>query len=185
MNDDLELVLIAAYGDLESARDDLGEVERRLKHGLELRAAALVSKNPAGEPEVIEVTNHHGRTAVAVGVGLGAVFGLFAPPLGLALVVGAAGGGLVAAFAEHELRTKLQHEVGEALEAGTAVILAVVYPQGRQPMELTLANASGFRELPLDRSTVNEIEGAIADLMEQIGHKTDGSISSGTTDTSS
>jgi len=183
MDDDHEMVLIAAYGDLETARVDLDEVERRLKHGLELRAAALVSKNADGEPEVVEVANHHGRTAVAVGAGIGALFGLFAPPLGLSLLVGAAGGGLLAAFTEHELRSRLQHEVGQALEAGTAVILSVVYPNGRESMEFTLVNATAFRELPLDRSTVSEIEGAIAELMTKIGHKTDGSINSGTTTT--
>ena len=41
-----------------------------------------------------------------------------------------------------------------ALESGTAVILAVVYPHGREPLELTLDNASGFRELRLSKSTV-------------------------------
>jgi uncharacterized membrane protein len=170
-DDDHELVLIAAYRDLETAETDFNEVERRTKHGLEMRAAALVRRNADGHPEVVEAANRHGRTAVGVGAGLGAIFGLFAPPFGLSLLVGAAAGGLLAAFGEHELRTHLQHEVGEALETGTAVILAVVYPHGREPLELTLENASGFRELRLDKSTVNQIEGTVTDLMEKI--KTD------------
>ena len=171
MDDSHQLVLIAAYPNLEAAQADFGEVERRLKHGLEMRAAALVSRDESGEPHVLEAANHHGRFAVGVGAGLGVLFGLCAPPLGLAMVVGAAAGGAVAAFTEHELRVKLQHEVGEALDAGTAVILAVVYPNGREPMELTLSNASAFRELRLDRSTVNEIEGSIAKVMKDV--KTD------------
>ncbi len=176
-DDDHELVLIAGYRDLESAETDFNEVERRTKHGLEMRAAALVRKNPDGHPEVVEAANRHGRTAVGVGAGLGAIFGLFAPPFGLSLLVGAAAGGLLAAFSEHELRTHLQHEVGEALETGTAVILSVVYPHGREPMELTLENASGFREMRLSKSTVNQIEGAVTELMEK--------VKTGTTDTSS
>ena len=32
MDDDHELVLVAAYGNLESARADFGDLERRLKH---------------------------------------------------------------------------------------------------------------------------------------------------------
>ena len=84
MDDDHELVLIAAYRDLEIAQEDFGEVERRTKHGMEMRAAALVSKDAAGEPHVLEAANRHGRLAVGVGVGLCALFGLFAPPLGLA-----------------------------------------------------------------------------------------------------
>ena len=175
-DDDHELVLIAGYPDLEAAETDFNEVERRTKHGLEMRAAALVRKNADGHPEVVEAANRHGRTAVGVGVGLGAIFGLFAPPLGLSLIIGAAAGGLLAAFGEHELRTHLQSEVGEALETGTAVILAVVYPHGREPLELTLNNASGFRELRLDKSTVNQIEGTVTELMEK--------VKSGTTDTS-
>lgn len=176
-DDDHELVLIAAYRDLESAQTDFDEVERRLKHGLEMRAAALVRRNPAGEAEVLEATNRHGKVAVGVGVGLGALVGLFAPPLGLSLLVGAAAGGLLGVFAEHELHTHLQHEVGEALEVGTAVILAVVYPHGREPMELTLQNANAFRELRLDKSTINEIEGVITEVMAK--------VKSDTTDTSS
>jgi len=176
-DDDHELVLIAGYRDLESAETDFNEVERRTRHGLEMRAAALVRRNDDGHPEVVEAANKHGRTAVGVGAGLGAIFGLFAPPFGLSLLVGAAAGGLLAAFGEHELRTHLQHEVGETLETGTAVILAVVYPHGREPMELTLANASGFRELRLDKSTVNQIEGAVTELMEK--------VKTGTPDTSS
>jgi uncharacterized membrane protein len=176
-DDEHELVLIAGYPDLETAETDFNEVERRTKHGLEMRAAALVRKNAEGHPEVVEAANRHGRTAVGVGAGLGALFGLFAPPFGLSLLVGAAAGGLVAAFSEHELRTHLQHEVGEALETGTAVILAVVYPHGREPLELTLENASGFRELRLDKSTVNQIEGTVTELMEK--------VNAGMTDTSS
>lgn len=168
MDDDHELVLIAAYRDLQTAQVDFDEVERRTKHGLEIRAAALVRKNADGQSEVVEAANRHGRFAVGVGAGLGALMGLFAPPLGLALLVGGAAGGLAAAFGEHELRTHLQHEVGEALEAGTAVILSVVYPHGREPMELTLRGASDFRELRLDKSTINEIEDAITEVMAEV-----------------
>lgn len=176
-DDDHQLVLIAAYSDVETAHIDFDEVERRAEHGLEIRAAALVTKNADGEPEVQEAANKHGRVAIGVGAGLGVVFGLFAPPLGLALVVGAATGGLLAAVAEHELRTGLQHEVGEALDAGTAVIIGVLYPQGRQAMENTLLNASAFRELRLSNSTVTEIEASIAEMMAD--------VKTGTTDTSS
>ena len=110
--DDHELVLIAGYRDLESAHEDFNEVERRMKHGLEMRSAALVGRTADGAPEVLEATNRHGRVAVGVGAGLGAIFGLFAPPLALSVLVGAAAGGLLAAFTEHELRVKLEHEVG-------------------------------------------------------------------------
>ncbi len=183
-NDDHELVLLAAYADLETAQDDFGDLERSLKHGLEVRGAALVSKNAAGQPEVVEAANRHGRFGIGMGVGVGALFGLFAPPLGLSVLAGAAAGGLLAAFAEHELRTGLRHEVAEALEAGTAVIVAISYPQGRVPVENVIHHAIAFRELPLDSSTVQSVEQAIAEAMRTIGHQADDSLSAGTTDTS-
>ena len=184
-DDEHELVLLAAYADLETAREDFWELERSLKHGLEVRGAALVSKDAAGKPEVVEAANRHGRLGVGIGAGVGALFGLFAPPMGLSLLVGAAAGGLLAAFTEHELRTGLRHEVAEALEAGTAVIIAITYPNGRVPMENTIHLANTFRELPLDASTDRSVEGAIAEAMAAIGHQTGGSLSAGTTDTNS
>jgi uncharacterized membrane protein len=183
-DDKHELVLLAAYADLDTAKDDFWELESSLKHGLEVRGAALVSKDAAGKPEVVEAANRHGRLGVGVGLGVGALFGLFAPPLGLSLLVGGAAGGLLAAFAEHELRTGLRHEVAEALEAGTAVIIAISYPDGRVPVENTIHHANTFRELSLDVSTVRSVEGAIAEAMATIGHQTDGSLSAGTTNTS-
>lgn len=168
MDDDHQLVLIAAYPDLESAQTDFDEVERRQKHGLELRAAALVKKNADGRPEVVEAANHHGSIAVGLGAGLGALFGLFAPPLGLALFVGAASAGVVAGIVEHELRIRLQHDVGELLEPGTAVILSVVFPHGREAMEHTLGNARAFRELRLEKSTMAGIEDEMVALMSKI-----------------
>jgi uncharacterized membrane protein len=176
-DDEHELVVLAAYADLETAKDDFVDLERSLKHGLEVRGAALVSKDAAGKPEVVEAANRHGRLGVGIGAGVGALFGLFAPPWGLSLLVGAATGGLMAAFAEHELRTGLRHEVAQALEAGTAVIVAITYPNGRVPVENTIHHADTFRELPLDASTIKSVEGAIADAMAAIGHRADGSLS--------
>lgn len=175
MDDDHELVLVAAYGNLESARADFGDLERRLKHGLELRGAALVTKNADGHPEVVEAANRHGRMGAGMGAGVGVLFGLFAPPLGLAVLVGATVGGLVVSFAEHELRSGLRHKIGEALEVGTAVIVSVVYRNGRASVESTLDRADAITELRLDRATINSLDQVVAEAM----------LSTGTTGTSS
>lgn len=169
MDDDHELVLVAAYGNLDSARADFGDLERRLQHGLELRGAALVTKNADGHPEVVEAANRHGRVGAGMGAGVGLLFGLFAPPLGLAVLVGATVGGLVASFAEHELRSGLRQEIGEALEAGTAVIVSVVYRYGRASVESTLERADTIIELRLDRATINSLDQAVAEAMLSTG----------------
>ena len=92
MDDDHELILIAAYRNLDSAKTDFRELEKRVKHGLEVKAAALVTKDADGQPHVVEAHNKHGRVAAGMGAGLGLMFGLFVPPFGLAVLVGGAAG---------------------------------------------------------------------------------------------
>lgn len=180
MDDDHEQLLVAAYGDLDRARADFHELEKRIKHGLELRAAVLVTKDAEGHPRVVEATNRHGRIGAGIGASLGFLLGVFIPPVPLGVLVGGAAGALVASFAEHELRIGLRHEIGEALEAGTGVVIAAVYPNGRVPVELTLYRATKTTAVRMDKSTVNSLEDAVAKAMEEIGHP----ISTGTTDTS-
>lgn len=180
MDDDHELILVAAYGDLDRARADFHELEKRIAHGMELRVAALVTKDDDGQPHVVEAHNRHGRVGAGLGAGLGLLVGLFLPPVGIGVLVGGAAGALVASFAEHELRIGLRHEIGEALEAGTGVVIAAVYPNGRVPVELTLFRSSKTAAVRMDKSTVNSLDDEVAKVMAEIGHP----ISAGTTDTS-
>jgi uncharacterized membrane protein len=162
MDDDHQLILVATYGDLDAAHTDFGELERRLKHGMELRSAALVARDEQGQAEVVEAANRHGRSGAMIGAGIGALFGLVFDPLLLALVVGGAGGAVAAAVAEHELRSGLRHEVGEALDNGTAVVLALTYPNGRSDVENTLYRANSVTALRMDRTTVKTLDDTVA-----------------------
>lgn len=161
-DDDHQLILVAAYGDLEAARTDFFELERRLKHGMELRSAALVTKDAQGQAEVIEAANRHGRSGALIGAGIGVLFGLVFEPMLLSVLVGGAGGVVAAAIAEHELRIGLRHEVGAALDDGTAVVIALAYPNGRVDIENTLYRSHSITALRLDRATVNSIDEAVA-----------------------
>jgi len=162
MDDDHQLILVATYADLVAARTDFGELERRLGHGLELRSAALVTRDEHGHAEVAEAANRHGRSGALFGAGIGAMFGLVFDPLLLALAVGGAGGAVAAAVAEHELRTGLRHDVGAALDNGTAVVLALAYPNGRGDVESTLSRAHSVTALRLDRATVKVLDDTVA-----------------------
>lgn len=162
MKEHHQLILIAAYGDLEAAQTDFRDLESRVKHGVELRSAALVTKGDDGEAQVLEATNRHGRLGAAIGAGLGLLAGLVFQPVLLGLVVGGAGGALVAAVAEHELRSGLKNEVGAALQKGTAVILALVYPDGENQIKTTLERAHSISIVELDRTTVKSLDDAVA-----------------------
>ncbi len=162
MKDDHQLVIIAAYDDLDTAREDFGRLERRLKHGVELRAGSLVTKDDKGEAHVLELANRHGRTAAAMGAGVGLLFGLVFEPLLLAVAVGGAAGALVNAVANHELRSGMRKGIGEALQNGTAVVLALVYPNGRPDVETALTQAKSITELEMDKATMQSIDDAVA-----------------------
>ena len=170
MSDKHQLILIAAYADLEAAQTDFRDLEGRVKHGVELRSAALVTKGDDGEAQVVEAANRHGRMGTAIGAGLGLLAGLVFQPLLLGVVVGGAGGALVSAIAEHELRTGLKHEVGEALDKGTAVVLALVYPDGQTQVEKTLHRAHSIKEVELDRTTVKSLDDAVAAEIAKLPH---------------
>lgn len=162
MKDDHQLVIIGAYGDLEAARTDFADLERRLAHGMELRAGSLVTKDDSGQATVMEVANRHGRLGTMVGAGIGLLFGLVFEPLALAIVAGGAGGALATALAEHELRTGLRKNVGDALQEGTAVVLALAYPNGGREVESVLIRAASITELRMDKATMQSIDDAVA-----------------------
>lgn len=163
-----ELIMLAAYSDLETARTDFEEINTRIKNGLEVRAVALVSKDDSGKPTVTEAYNRHGRVAAGIGLGIGTLFGLFVPPMFLAMVVGAAVGAAVVSFAEHEMRIGLRKEIGSALENGTAVIVSLAFPNSQSPIESTLMGAKDFRVLPMDDSTSEILEETVAAEMREI-----------------
>lgn len=76
-----------------------------------------------------------------IGAGIGALFGLVFDPLLLALVVG----GAEARWLPRSPSTNCARGcgmVGEALDSGTAVVLALTYPNGRSDVENTLYRAN-------------------------------------------
>lgn len=174
-------ILIAAYSDLSDAHQDFGDLESRLKHGMEVRSAALVTKGDDGEAQVEEAANKHGRAGTLIGMGAGALLGLVFQPLLLGVLVGGAGGALVTAVAEHELRIGLKHEVGDALKNGTAVVVALVYPDGRNSVDATLHRANSIRALEMDKATINSIDDAVA---AEIAKLTSDPLNTDTGDTS-
>lgn len=178
-----DVLVVAAYDDLDNARSDFNELDRRAEKGVEIRSAALVMKNAEGEPEVVEASNRHGGSGIVIGAGMGLLFGLFVAPLGISLVVGAAAGGLAAAFAEHELRSGLRHEVAAALENGTGVIVAWVYPGGYEAVMTAVESAGTVKELPVDKQTVKSLDDAVAAAVGELGHHTE--VTTGTPDTNS
>jgi uncharacterized membrane protein len=166
MNEHDAIVLIAPYDDLEDAQRNFATLRAQLhEKRFELREALLVTKGPDGKPHVVEISRRHARSGAGLGAGIGLLVGLVVPPFVASVAVGAAAGALVALFADHSLRTGLQHEVGDALAVGTGVVLAMAKPASRTSIEQVLSGATQVSTLDFSGSTITNLEWAIADAM--------------------
>ncbi len=168
MKENHAVIVVAGYRDLEMAREDFHDLNETVKRrGVEIRSSTLVTKNAEGDPAVVQAANRHGRVGAGWGAGVGLLMGLFVPPLAGVALVGAAVGALVVSFAEHEIRVGLRHEIGQALEAGTAVVLTLVAPDGVVSVKQALGRASKVSVIGIDEATVNVLDRAAAEVSAQ------------------
>ncbi len=159
MNEKDALVVVAAYGDVSTAQSDFEKLRQRVKDGrFEMREAVLIIKDEHGMPTVLDISRHHGKSGAGWGAGIGLLVGVFIPPMVATMAFGAAAGALVAKFADHGLKTGLRREVGQALSAGTGVVLAVCKPLSQRPVEEALSGALRKSIVPFADSTIASLE---------------------------
>ena len=161
MSEEHALVLVAGYQDLEPARRDFDALAEQVRNKqVALRGAVLVAKDADGNATVIDTGNHLGRKGAGWGAGVGVAVGLFAPALLASVAVGAAAGALAGTFADHRLKSGLHDKIGQALAAGTGVIIAVLPPGSRLAVEQALAGSPMKSVVELDHSTLRDGVGA-------------------------
>lgn len=154
-----ELVLVAGYQDLEVARRDFARLSEEVEHERFLvKGAALLTRDADGKPAVVEVGNHLGLKGAGFGAGIGVLVGFFLPPIAGAMMLGAAAGALLAAFASHEIKIGLRHEVSRALEVGTAAVVVLVAPSSLVFAERDLPGAVSKSIVPMEKSTISSLE---------------------------
>jgi uncharacterized membrane protein len=128
-------VLAAAYDDVADAVADYEAIkalyyEVQSSHDFD---AAVIAKDAEGSVSIVKKHEQPTRHGAAVGLGWGVAAGVVAalfPPVGIlgAIAVGGGGGAAIGAVAGHAAgglsRTDLK-DLGEALDAGTAGLIAV------------------------------------------------------------
>jgi len=166
MVEDPALVVVTAYQDLDTARGDFDAVTAAVAaKQFALRGAVLVSKDADGNATIVDTGNRLGRRGAGWGAGAGLAVGLFAPPLLASVAVGAAAGAVAGTFADHRLKSGLQDKIGQALAAGTGVIIAVIPVASRLPLERTLAGSGLMSVAELDSKTMHGLEAALGEAM--------------------
>ena len=160
------LVVVAAYQDLGAAGRDFEAVTAGVAaKEFAMRGAVLVSKDADGNASLADTGNHLGRRGAGWGAGVGLAVGLFAPPLLAAAAVGAATGAIAGTFADHRIKSGLEQKIGEALAAGTGVIIAVVPAASRLGLEQALGGSALKSVAELDSKTVKGLEAALGEAM--------------------
>jgi arylsulfatase A-like enzyme/uncharacterized membrane protein len=168
MSEEHAIVLVAGYEELKGARLDFDALAERVKEKrIALRGAVLVAKDADGNATMIDTGDHLGRKGAGWGAGVGLAVGLFAPPLLASVVIGVAAGGLVGKFADHRIKSGLQDNIGQALAAGTAVVIAVLPPGSRLAVEQALAGSAMTSVVEMEAPTLKGLEAALAEAMQK------------------
>ncbi len=166
MSEENALVIVAGYQDLDAARHDFDTLTERAKaKSVPLRGAVLVGKDAEGTPVVVDTGNRLGRRGAAWGAGAGLAVGLFSPALLATAAVGAAAGALAGTFANHRVKSGLADKIGEALAAGSAVIISVVAPEGRLAAEQAMAASPMKSVAELSHKTLRSLGAALEEAM--------------------
>ena len=163
MSDTFDVVM-AAYQDTGAAERDFDALVRMVKDkAVRSEGVILVERDAGGQVRVTQTGDHLGRKGLGWGGGVGLVVGLFSPPMLASIVVGAAAGGLIGKFARHRVESGLEKGVGEKLQPGTAVIIAVIDSGDRLAAERALAGSPAKSVVPMDKKGLRELKAALAE----------------------
>ncbi len=166
MSEDNALVIVAGYQDIDTARSDFENLTGRANaKTLPLQGAVLVGKDAEGNGVLLDTGNKLGRRGAAWGAGAGLAVGLFSPALLASAAFGAGAGALAGTFAHHRITSGLGDKIGEALAAGSALIIAVTPAQGRLAVEQTMAGSPMKSVAELSRSTLRALGSALEEAM--------------------
>ncbi|VBA48358.1 Arylsulfatase [Mycobacterium attenuatum] len=166
MSEDNVLVIVAGYQDIDSARSDFENLTGRANaKTVPLQGAVLVGKDDEGNPVLLDTGNRLGRRGAKWGAGVCLAVGLFSPALLAVGLLGAATGALAGTFAHHRIKSGLADKIGQALSAGSAVIIVVTPAPGRLPVEQTLAGSPMKSVAELSHSTLRSLGAALQEAM--------------------
>ncbi|WEO78809.1 DUF1269 domain-containing protein [Cryobacterium sp. SO2] len=169
MSDDRMALVVAGYPSPRAARQDFDSAAALVRaRRLSTRGMILVARSVGEDVRLEETSDDHGHTGRGWGAGVGVLVGLFDPVMLGTIVVGSVGGSVVDAFSGHRLRRALQEEVGSALAAGTAAVVAMVPTGDQQVLEAALVGARAVAAVEADLTTLTELEAALEDAVARL-----------------
>src|SRR5215470_15408989 len=157
-------VSMAGYPSVDPAQRDFDALVELVKDKtVRSEGVILVEHDAGGQVRVTQTGDHLGRKGLGWGAGVGLVVGLFSPPLLASVVVGALVGSLVSRFARHKVDSGIQEGLGDKLQPGTAVLVAVVDGDDRLAAEQALAGSFAKSVARMDGKGIRDLKNALAE----------------------
>jgi arylsulfatase A-like enzyme/uncharacterized membrane protein len=167
MSESYDLIM-AAYPSAKAAGEDFDALLRAVKdRDIHSQGLILVAQDAEGRVSVRQTGDHLGRKGVAWGGGVGVLVGLFSPALLGSIAVGAAAGGLVGRFAEHRVASGMEAGLGQKLQPGTAVVIAMVEGDDRLAAERALAGTPARSVVAMDKKGIRGLKDALAEAAQK------------------
>jgi arylsulfatase A-like enzyme/uncharacterized membrane protein len=159
-----DIVIVAGYKDVESARKDFEQLAREVKAGkVASDGLILVERDNAGRILVRETGDHLGRRGAGWGAGAGLLVGLVSPPLLAPVALGAAAGALIAELLRRRVESGLEGKLSTVLQPGTAVILTLVAQRDQLAAEQALAGSPAKSVASMDARSLEGLKKALAE----------------------
>jgi uncharacterized membrane protein len=159
-----DLTLVAGtYDDAGTAVSDSDSLKRgQDAGGYTIHGLVVLTRDAKGDVRLQEhdASVGHGAT---IGAGAGIVIGLFAPPMLVATLVGAAVGAGIGKLRKRHEEKKLGVDVDEYLPPGTTAVVAVVTAESADKAEAALVRA----DKRVSRPVAPEDYEALKDLMSE------------------
>jgi uncharacterized membrane protein len=159
-------LLVAAYDDVEAADADFSAI--KAMDDVSVTAAVVLSRDEDGK---VKVNSHSGRLigeGSALGAVAGLVVGLFAPPLLLTGVIGAAIGAGVGAIVKRHEEKEFGVDAEEWLPNGSSAIVAIVDDRYLDRVDKAVDKAVKKLGKAIDRGDYNAVVKAVNEGNEKI-----------------
>jgi uncharacterized membrane protein len=138
-------IILAKFDDEDTAANALKHLRSSGKGQFDINNAAVIRKEENGKLRIHEDGDMDGREGAGTGALVGGAIGLLAGPLGVVAggAIGAAVTGFVSKFRDSGLRNERLEQIGDALEPGKSILVAVVEYAWEEDVAKILQEAGG------------------------------------------
>jgi uncharacterized membrane protein len=159
---------VATYADAAAARDDFDALKAAQGADLQVMAAVVMSRDAAGQVDVLSEGSGMTGGGAVLGGGVGLVVGLFAPPLLAATAIGAGIGAVLGHLTKRHAEKELGVELEEYLPPNSSAVVVVVDDVYLDRVEAALTKAVKRINKAVDSGDYDKLSKALAESEDEV-----------------